>query len=381
MKHVEQAHLPVIARTHPGMTGKNNEDRFAVSAFVQDVKPVPVLLAVLSDGIGGHRAGEIAAELVVNTISHLVASSSGDTPLETLENAIQETSQLIFAQSQSNNDQIGMGATVSCALIQEDRLYTATVGDSRIYLLRGNRFFQLSTDHTWIQEALESGVLLPDQVKGHPNAHVIRRFLGSAVPPHADFRLRLESTETNEQAIANQGMHLKPKDTLLLCSDGLTDLVSADEIQAVLGYQPLEQAAQTLIDMANQRGGHDNITLILIQIPPKTKRKNSRLLFFGVTALLCILLLIGGLFAITNWTERRSGQDATPTPTQGMPVVISTQLKTMISTLPSEMPKTDTGFPVNTPSLEPVIFTPSGPTITPWPTHTLINPTAEFPTP
>ena len=371
MKHIDQAHLPVIARTHPGMTGKNNEDRFAVSAFVEDSKPVPVLLAVLSDGIGGHRAGEIAAELAVNTISHLVASSNGENPIETLSSAIQETSQLIFAQSQTNNDQIGMGATISCAYVQEDRLYTATVGDSRIYLIRGNRILQLSTDHTWIQEALDSGLLRPDQVKGHPNSHVIRRFLGSPIPPQVDTRLRLESTETNEQAVANQGMQLKPKDTLLLCSDGLTDLVSAEEIQSVLSYQPMELAAQTLIDMANQRGGHDNITLILIQVPTKAKPKKPRLFFFGFIALVSILLLVGTLFAITNWLEGRDGLEQTSTPTQGIPVELSSQTETFLSTSTAEMPQNAPGFPQDTPTSELVLYTPSGPTLTAWPTNTL----------
>ncbi|NTV37436.1 MAG: serine/threonine-protein phosphatase, partial [Anaerolineaceae bacterium] len=354
-----------------GMTGKNNEDRFAVSAFVEDSKPVPVLLAVLSDGIGGHRAGEIAAELAVNTISHLVASSNGENPIETLSSAIQETSQLIFAQSQTNNDQIGMGATISCAYVQEDRLYTATVGDSRIYLIRGNRILQLSTDHTWIQEALDSGLLRPDQVKGHPNSHVIRRFLGSPIPPQVDTRLRLESTETNEQAVANQGMQLKPKDTLLLCSDGLTDLVSAEEIQSVLSYQPMELAAQTLIDMANQRGGHDNITLILIQVPTKAKPKKPRLFFFGFIALVSILLLVGTLFAITNWLEGRDGLEQTSTPTQGIPVELSSQTETFLSTSTAEMPQNAPGFPQNTPTSELVLYTPSGPTLTAWPTNTL----------
>jgi serine/threonine protein phosphatase PrpC len=371
MKHVDQAHLPVIARTHPGMTGKNNEDRFAVSAFVEDGKPVPVLLAILSDGIGGHRAGEIAAELAVNTISHLVAGSTGENPIETLANAIQETSQLIFAQSQTNNDQIGMGATISCAYVKEDRLYTATVGDSRIYLIRGNRILQLSTDHTWIQEALDSGLLRPDQVKGHPNAHVIRRFLGSPIPPQADTRLRLEGTETNEQAVANQGMQLKPKDTLLLCSDGLTDLVSAEEIQSVLSYQPMELAAQTFIDMANQRGGHDNITLILIQVPPKAKPKKPRLFFFGFIALVSILLLVGALFAITNWIEGRSGLEQTNTPTQGIPVELSSQTETLLSNSTAEMPQNAPGFPLNTPTTEIALYTPSGPTLTAWPTNTI----------
>ncbi len=99
---------------------------------------------------------------------------------------------------------------------------------------------------------------------------VIRRYLGSPQPPEVDFRLRLSDGETNAEAEANQGMTLKAGDKLLLCTDGLTDLVKDHEIQEILKTQPMEKAAQTLIDLANDRGGHDNITVILIQAPEMT---------------------------------------------------------------------------------------------------------------
>jgi serine/threonine protein phosphatase PrpC len=160
MIRVERSHLTVVAETHPGMTGKNNEDRFAVSAYkLKRGGRLPALFAVLSDGIGGHRAGEVAAELAVERISQMVAKSSGKDPVETLSAAIAQASQEIYAQAQAVPERNGMGATCACAWIINDRLYTATVGDSRIYLIRDGAIQQVTKDHTWIQEALDKGVL------------------------------------------------------------------------------------------------------------------------------------------------------------------------------------------------------------------------------
>jgi protein phosphatase len=166
------------------MKGKNNEDRFGVSAFRTPTQPpVPVLFAILSDGIGGNRAGEVASELAVNLISQHAAESDGKNPPQIMEEAIHRASEQIRQQAQEKLEQQGMGATCACVWIAGDRLYTATVGDSRIYLMRGEIIYQLSIDHTWIQEALERGLIQPDQVTGHPNAHVIRRYLGSPAAP------------------------------------------------------------------------------------------------------------------------------------------------------------------------------------------------------
>src|SRR5512133_4281145 len=196
MKRVEKTHLPVAAMTHPGMKGKNNEDRFGVSAFRLKGQPeTPVLLAILSDGIGGNRAGEVASEMAVNLISQFIAESDGRNPRQTIEAAIQMASEQIFQQAQQNPEQHGMGATCALAWIAGNQLYTATVGDSRIYLMRDDTIKQLSTDHTWIQEALERGLIQPDEVAGHPNSHVIRRYLGSPTPPEVDFRIRFEVGE------------------------------------------------------------------------------------------------------------------------------------------------------------------------------------------
>ncbi len=284
MIRLPRSHLHVVARSHAGLTDKQNEDRFAVTAYRLGVDDhTPALFAVVADGIGGHRAGEVAAEIAVNTISHIVALSDGKQPLETLHYAIQAAGREISVQACSE-ERLGMGTTCACVLIIGNRLYAAWVGDSRIYLLRGDQLHRLTTDHTWIQEAVEKGILDARSARRHPNYHVIRRYLGSAAPPQADMRLRMRDRESDTQACLNQGMRLAPADILLLCTDGLTDEVEDDELARLLrfpacrGNSPisLRAAADRLIELACRRGGRDNITVVLIAIPATQGEKKRR---------------------------------------------------------------------------------------------------------
>ena len=330
---VGRSHLLIAAHSHPGMSGKNNEDRYAVSAFkLSDQNPVPVVFAIVSDGVGGHHAGEIAAEIAVETISRAVAASDASHPIQTLKEAIQAASQEIYNQADSDPKKRGMAATCACAWIIDKQLYISTVGDSRIYLVRGEEIRQISTDHTWIQEALEAGALTPDQARGHPNAHVIRRFLGSQTPAEPDARLRLKDGESDEQAVANQGLTLSPGDRLVLCSDGLTDLISKEEILDKLKSKDQSRAIKSLIDLANERGGHDNITMITIQVPetvanavPLTQAKPKKRLRWTCLAALILLILIvalslTGVFVYLNRTTLFPGL-ATNTPLHALPTV------------------------------------------------------------
>lgn len=402
MIRVEQSHLPVAALTHPGMAGKKNEDRYAVTAYhLSEENATPALLAVLSDGIGGHRAGEVAAEIAVNQISENLAASDGRLPLASLRESVQAASQGILTHARSDARLQGMGATCAVAWIIGRRLYTATVGDSRIYLVRGQNILQLSTDHTWIQEALDSGLLQPEQVQNHPNAHVIRRFLGSPTPPDVDVRMRLLGGESDTQAEANQGLPLMPDDVLLLCSDGLTDVVTAGEIYSTLRALPIERAAQTLVDLACSRNGSDNITVIAIQVPENFAARQSEprgsvdvhatrplprepfdsgpvkprraspvrrvlrvLLIVLLAALITTVLLIG------SWLigERRL---PSPTPRATAPAV----------TLPATqaVPGLNATLPAANPPAVPQLSAtpgaaaspqPGGATLTPWPTNT-----------
>ncbi len=268
MIRVHVAHMVVAARTDPGRSGKKNEDNFAVSAYhLSADNPTPSLLAVVADGIGGHRAGEVASAIAVEVISQTVAESDGRDPLGVLTQAVAMANYHIVLQGQQNNAHLGMGSTCVCAWVIGDRLYTVSVGDSRLYWIRHGKIQQLTTDHTWVHDAIVHGIIRPEDARTHPNAHVIRRYLGSQPPPEADFRLRVYAEESDEDALNNQGLQLLPGDVLVLCTDGLTDLVEADEILATIQhYRNLETAAEALVALANERGGHDNITVVLLQM-------------------------------------------------------------------------------------------------------------------
>lgn len=380
----ERAHLHVAALSHPGMSGKNNEDRYSVSAYqIGPEHSIPSLLAIVADGIGGHRAGEIAAEIAVESISRSIAAADGQQPISTLANAVIQASQAIYEQAQNDPTQLGMGSTCACVWIIANRLYIANVGDSRIYLLRDRTIRQLTTDHTWIQEAIDHGVLSPEEAHRHPNAHVIRRYLGSRQPVVPDMRLRLRPNESAEQARTNQGMQLNPGDSIVICSDGLTDLVDAPEIAATLQKYPSEEGLQVLVDMANQRGGHDNITVITLQVPqhkpeelapiPIWQRIPTSCVGFGILAIV-IAFLLGGLY----WAIYRPGHRTTPVVTQAnqdaaiTEMSLPTQQAPVLATIMPE-PELPTLTPLPTQTL---LATPSPTllraTLTPWPTNTTV---------
>jgi len=368
-----QAHLDVAAITHEGMSGKNNEDHYSVSAYTlsEDVD-TPAVFAIVADGIGGHLAGEIAAEIAVETISSAVADGDSSNPVATLRDAIVLANQQIHSQAKQRETTRGMGSTCACAWIIKDQLYTAAVGDSRIYLIRGDLIQQISTDHTWIQEALTYGIIKPEQVKGHPQAHVIRRYLGSQKPPEVDFRLRLHADDDDQRALQNQGSKLLPADRLILCSDGLTDLVSDDEIKQIMTDFDAETALEHLVDLANQRGGHDNITIVTLQIPednsaPQTK-KTLRTPLYWLAGIGLGILTIAVLAALAFFSWRLTRPEATITPT---PTSSATPMVEIFTPSPGTVDITPSAPAIPTITMEVQSVQAS---YTPWPTSTSTTP-------
>lgn len=377
---VERAHLYIAATTHPGRKGKNNEDRYAVAAYKLSRRdPHSSVFAVIADGVGGHRAGEVAAEIAVETISRVVGSSNGKQPLNILQNAISQADQQIYLQAEVNLDRLGMSTTSACAWVISDRLYIASVGDSRIYLRRGYGLYQLTTDHTWVQEAIDSGALTPEQAQNHPNAHVIRRHLGSKQPVVPDIRLRLDPNEEDAAAEANQGMRLQPGDQVLLCSDGLTDLVSDEEISGILQGQNRDEALKELVDLANDRGGHDNITIVLLQMPERAARVPGFVSRDGASALLWFMVGFGSLLLLGSmligslfWARERVAAD--PTPAASPALIFQPQLSPSREVSPAfSTTTTVSSLTTATPASSPgpaVESSPIIPTYTPWPTST-----------
>lgn len=372
----------MAAVTHPGNKRQNNEDRYSVSAHrLGDKNSTPSLLAVLADGVGGHRAGEVAAEMAVQLISKFIAESDADRPPEILAQAMSLANQSIAAHAASDSKRSGMGATCVCAWVIGERLYAAWAGDSRLYLVRAGQIQQLTSDHTWVQEALECGALTPEQARNHPNAHVIHRYLGSSRAGQPDLRLHLKPEESDEQAEANQGMPLLPGDRLLLCSDGLTDLVNNDEILNALHTLPREKAVQALVELALSRGGHDNVTVIVLEMPESGVFRAERRQKIdqerpSVQVLLSCLIISGMVIlgivvtGILIWYLKQP-PSTKPTATSTLAPLIAPSGSTLLpfSTVTEETTPAPPAVPV-----EKIISTPTAPAFTSYPTHTLRPP-------
>lgn len=216
-------------------------------------------LYVLADGMGGAAGGKTASNLAVQlTLNGYYRDDDTDIP-RSLNRVIQQANQRINELANEDRMFYGMGTTIVASVLHDKYLYLAHVGDSRAYLLRNGKLQQLSEDHTLVQSQLRAGLLTEKQAATHPRRHILSRNLGAQEKARPDFA-------THE---------LQQGDTLLMCSDGLSGEVSDKEIATVLRKYDPAQAAHKLVDLANQHGGSDNISLIVRQVdwlPPPTNR-------------------------------------------------------------------------------------------------------------
>jgi protein phosphatase len=206
-------------------------------------------LFMLADGMGGAQAGEVASQTAAKVFS---TGSGGDgTPEERLTRLAKEANSKIYELAQADESKRGMGTTLTAALVEGDGVTVAHVGDSRVYRMRGGELEQLTHDHSLVAELERSGELTKEQAFDHPSKSVITRALG----PEPDVEV---------DAHTHSG---KPGDTYLMSSDGLTDMITDDEIAAILrGAGSLDDAAESLVRAANQSGGRDNITVVLFSL-------------------------------------------------------------------------------------------------------------------
>jgi protein phosphatase len=162
------------------------------------------------------------------------------------------------------------------ALIIGRRLYLANIGDSRLYLVRDRQIRQLTFDHTWMEELSQAGLSGNTKIsRAHPLSHVLNRYLGSTEPIQVDLRIRGEYTQTNAEMGAQQGMQLESGDMLLLSSDGISDLLTDEEIRDNLLKRNWSQSAKRLVFCALKQGGHDNASAIIIRVPAISKKKET----------------------------------------------------------------------------------------------------------
>jgi PPM family protein phosphatase len=256
----ERVPLHVASLSHPGMVRSHNED----AAFVDGV----AALAVLADGMGGYNAGEVASGIAVDVVTRnmlpelssrrdltKVDDSSGLTHAALfLQKQIEAANKAIYDVAQARPECAGMGTTIVASVFRGNRVSIGHVGDSRCYRLRGEVLEQLTRDHSLLQEQIDSGMLTPERAKYSLNKNLVTRALG------IDESTPIDIVE----------YRVETGDVYLLCSDGLTDMIDGDVIGAIVARDrnDLAAAAAELVDLANRSGGRDNISVVLVGIPP-----------------------------------------------------------------------------------------------------------------
>jgi len=255
------------AKSDLGLKRKVNEDSFLADESIG--------LYMVLDGIGGHLAGEVASKLGLNTIKENVIRSIKNKPLADNQNLSREVqilneslllaNQIIYEAANSQPEYFGMGTTVASLLLGRENIAIAHVGDSRIYLIRENSIERLTEDHSLVMEQLKRGIISAEEAEKSEMKNIITRALGA------------------EELLIPTVDELIPfnNDLFLICSDGLTDLVTDDEILEIIlkSRHLFDQAVQNLIDKANVKGGKDNITAILVNIKCRSRKKLTQYLY------------------------------------------------------------------------------------------------------
>ncbi len=241
-------HIEYGSRSDQGTVRTSNEDSYAASAKNR--------LFLVADGMGGHAAGEVASQIAASTVEEVVAMQSGSdwVPENVLRRAAEEANSRIYEAARLKREFAGMGSTLTALSFRDNHYYVAHVGDSRAYLMRSSMLEQLTRDHSLVWHLLESGVLRKDELSSHPQKNLITRSIGPH--PHVDIDI--------ERGEALEG------DVFLLCSDGLTDVVSDEDIRSILSdsSKSPQDMGDALVNTANSNGGPDNITVVIVRLAP-----------------------------------------------------------------------------------------------------------------
>lgn len=262
------------AKTDLGRVRENNEDKF--DFFEPDDPDVLALKGsfyAVADGMGGHAAGQIASEMALKSVIKRYYADPSPDVADSLRRAVYEANRLIYDAAQMIIERSGMGTTITAIVIRGDELYFAQVGDSRGYLIREGKIRQITEDHSWVAEQVKRGVITEEEAAYSPFRNVITRSLGNA--PHVECDIFTEK--------------LQPEDKIVLCSDGLSGNLNAQDILDTVNDKSPSQAAVDLIETANERGGNDNITTVVVaindiiegELPQKEQQKKRLFGIFG----------------------------------------------------------------------------------------------------
>ena len=231
-------------QTDPGLVRSVNQDHYSIDPDGR--------FFIVADGMGGHAGGEEASKIATEVITASLDKSweSKFSSSELLLDALYDANEAILIDQQSHPERADMGTTVVVVLFRQGKSWCGHIGDSRLYRLRNSRLEQITEDDTWVARALKAGDITPDQARNHPWRHVLSQCLG----------------RKDLQEVAVQPLDVQKGDVLLLCSDGLTEELSDEEIYPLLqDRKTCKEAALSLIDAAKENGGSDNITVVIVE--------------------------------------------------------------------------------------------------------------------
>lgn len=234
--------MRAVALTDVGITRDNNEDFFIINENSS--------LFIVSDGMGGYHAGEIASEIAANSVMEAFESKQAFNFEFDVHDLLIHANEKIIEYVKSHPECRGMGTTIVVAYLDQTNLWIANVGDSRCYGIINNDIRQLSEDHSLVAELLKIGSISPEEAEKHPDRNVITSALG--VDRHFE--------------VFTAKYDVKDYSHILLCSDGLSNMVSSQELMDVIKSKPFDHIPKALIDLANQNGGKDNITAVCVEL-------------------------------------------------------------------------------------------------------------------
>ncbi|MCK5004529.1 MAG: Stp1/IreP family PP2C-type Ser/Thr phosphatase [Candidatus Aminicenantes bacterium] len=270
-----------------GKVRDNNEDFLTTKKISENEH-----LFIVADGMGGHQAGNVASKLGVETfVKHYrVIRKKGTSIPESLLESINKSNSAVLTKASTDLDKRGMGTTFSALLISDSKVNIVHIGDSRVYLVRDDKIKRITTDHTFVEKMVAEGRITPEEARRHPQKNILYMSLGARETFHPD-----EIT----------GLEVKNNDIFLICSDGLTDMVTDDVIKEYCQSYSPEKAVDELITLSNRNGGLDNISIIVIEIGGEKKhrtepikipgKKKGRSLFLMLSLLFMTLLIFGSL--------------------------------------------------------------------------------------
>jgi len=249
--------IEAVGQTDTGCVRRENEDAFIIHRFnSEDPDRSLGVLAVVADGVGGHAGGRQASTTSVEKIREYIGRDLSGNPGEALVNAVEETHRFLNEMAQANPSLKGMGTTCTAVWANVGEAYVAQVGDSRAYLFRNGSPVQITEDQTLVQKLFREGKISEEEIQNHPDRNIILQALGIS--------------ETIDVDLFH--LILKPGDTILLCSDGLHGLVKDREMIDIADAFPPAETAEKLVDLARMRGGHDNITTVILNVHEREAR-------------------------------------------------------------------------------------------------------------